>query len=128
MTEIYSITIFSKDVDRAVKFYRDLFGFPEMDSSPIFRGLLCGSIILGFHTDEAYDLLGLRDMANSSGLKQYVTFDAISKNELDERVDLAITLGARLIKAQYVTYYNHYQAVLIDPDDNVFRISYPLPK
>ena len=36
---------------------------------------------------------------------------------------LAVSYGARLIKEPYQTYYNWYQSVLFDPEDNVFRIN-----
>ena len=36
---------------------------------------------------------------------------------------LAVSRGARLIKEPYQTYYNWYQSVLLDPEDNVFRIN-----
>ena len=36
---------------------------------------------------------------------------------------LAVTRGARVVKAPYQTYYNWCQAVLLDPEDNVFRIN-----
>jgi len=41
-------------------------------------------------------------------------------------VPIAVAMGARLIKAPYETYYHWYQAVLLDPEDNVFRINHML--
>jgi hypothetical protein len=35
-----------------------------------------------------------------------------------------VAAGARLVKAPYRTYYNWYQAVLLDPEQNVFRINF----
>ncbi len=46
--------------------------------------------------------------------------------EVDRLVPLAVEQGATLIKAPYLTYYNWYQAVLLDPERNVFRINYML--
>ena len=37
-----------------------------------------------------------------------------------------VEAGATLIKAPYVTYYNWYQSVLLDPEGNVFRINFML--
>ena len=36
---------------------------------------------------------------------------------------LAVSQGARLIKEPYRTYYNWYQSVLLDPEENAFRIN-----
>ena len=33
---------------------------------------------------------------------------------------------ATVVKPPYVTYYNWYQAVLLDPEGNVFRINHML--
>ncbi|MBU1819429.1 MAG: hypothetical protein KKB08_22060, partial [Gammaproteobacteria bacterium] len=35
----------------------------------------------------------------------------------------AMVLGGRIVKAPYATYYGQWQAVLADPEDNVFRLS-----
>ncbi|NAT60930.1 glyoxalase, partial [Pseudomonas syringae pv. actinidifoliorum] len=34
--------------------------------------------------------------------------------------------GADTIKEPYLTYYNWYQAVLLDPEGNIFRINFML--
>ena len=39
-------------------------------------------------------------------------------------VPVALEAGATLIKPPYVTYYNWYQSVLLDPEGNVFRINF----
>ncbi len=39
-------------------------------------------------------------------------------------VPIAVEAGATLIKPPYTTYYNWYQAVLMDPEGNVFRINH----
>ncbi len=39
-------------------------------------------------------------------------------------VPIAVANGATLIKEPYVTYYNWYQSVLLDPEGNVFRINF----
>jgi hypothetical protein len=41
-------------------------------------------------------------------------------------VPLAVAKGATLVKPPYKTYYNWYQAVLLDPEGNVFRINHML--
>jgi hypothetical protein len=45
---------------------------------------------------------------------------------VDRLVPVAEAAGARLLKAPYETYYHWYQAVLLDPEGNVFRINHML--
>ena len=44
-----------------------------------------------------------------------------------ELVENALDAGATLVKPAYRTYYGWYQAVLRDPEGNVFRINCVLP-
>ena len=53
-----------------------------------------------------------------------LNIDVLSKQEVDATVPIAIAAGATLIKAPYETYYHWYQAVLRDPEGNVFRINF----
>jgi predicted lactoylglutathione lyase len=53
-----------------------------------------------------------------------LNIDVDSKDDVDRMVPLALEAGATLIKPPYVTYYNWYQAVLFDPEQNVFRINH----
>ncbi|CJL68841.1 Glyoxalase-like domain [Streptococcus pneumoniae] len=102
MSTLSYVNVFARDIEALSGFYRELFGFrniPEI-ASPIFRGLDTGKSCIGFNAPEAYELLQLDAFADA--------------------------LGARLIKAPYETYYHWYQAVLLDPEDNVFRINHML--
>ncbi len=119
------VNIFSKDIVKLSGFYRDVFGFEEILEirSPIFVGLRTGQSCLGFNAQDAYDLLKLSDYANPTGVKFLLNFDVDSSSEVDRMTPLAVSYGARLIKEPYQTYYNWYQSVLFDPEDNVFRIN-----
>jgi predicted lactoylglutathione lyase len=70
--------------------------------------------------------LGLADHSETQGVKFLLNIDVDSREEVDRMVPLAVSAGAVLIKPAYVTYYNWYQAVLLDPEQNVFRINYML--
>ena len=119
------VNIFSRDIVKLSSFYRDVFGFEEIAEirSSIFVGLRAGPCCLGFSAQDAYDLLKLTDYANPTGAKFLLNFDVESTAAVDRVTPLAVNLGARLIKEPYVTYYNWYQSVLLDPEDNVFRIN-----
>ena len=60
----------------------------------------------------------------NSGCKFLLNIDVDSPAEVDRMVPIAVEAGATLIKPPYTTYYNWYQAVLMDPEGNVFRINH----
>lgn len=119
------VNVFARDIEALSGFYRDVFGFEEIVEirSPIFVGLRTGRSNIGFNAQEAYGLLQLADYANPTGVKFLLNFDVDAMAEVDRLTPAAIARGATLIKAPYRTYYHWYQAVLLDPEQNVFRIN-----
>jgi predicted lactoylglutathione lyase len=128
MNNLSYVNVFARDIVALSGFYADLFGFTEIESirSPIFRGLDTGKSCIGFNAPQAYELLGLGEYAGSTGVKFLLNIDVAEQSEVDRLVPLALANGATLIKAPYLTYYNWYQAVLLDPEQNVFRINFML--
>ncbi|WP_314409657.1 VOC family protein [Pseudomonas kuykendallii] len=128
MAMLSYVNVFARDVVALSGFYQKVFGFAEIEAirSPIFRGLDTGKSCLGFNAPDAYELLGLADQAETRGIKFLLNIDVDSQADVDLRVPLALEAGATLIKAPYTTYYNWYQAVLLDPEGNVFRINFIL--
>ena len=126
MAHLSYVNIFARDVVALSGFYQRVFGFAEIESirSPIFRGLDTGKSSLGFNAPEAYELLHLAEHAETRGVKFLLNIDVDSQAEVDAAVPVAVAAGATLIKPPYVTYYNWYQAVLLDPEGNVFRINH----
>lgn len=128
MSTLSYVNVFAKDIVALSRFYADLFDFKEVEAirSPIFRGLDTGKSCIGFNAPEAYELLGLGDYCSASGVKFLLNIDVAGQADVDRLVPLALAKGATLIKAPYLTYYNWYQAVLLDPEQNVFRINFML--
>ena len=122
------VNIFARDIVALSQFYMDVFDFTEIEKirSPIFRGLDTGSSSLGFNAQDAYRLLKLDAFSDVSGVKFLLNIDVASMEEVDRMTPKAVSLGAQLIKPPYKTYYNWYQAVLLDPEQNVFRINHML--
>lgn len=121
------VSLFAADPVRLSAFYADLFGFPEIESdrSPIYRALDAESVRLGFHAQEAYDLLNLGDRRPQGvGVTTcYFTIEVGEDALVDALTRRAIELGATLVKEPYETYYGAHQSVLADLEDNVFRIN-----
>ena len=128
MNNLSYVNVFARDIVALSDFYAQLFGFAEIEAirSPIFRGLDTGKSCIGFNAPQAYELLGLGEYADSVGVKFLLNIDVTSQAEVERLVPLAQARGATLIKAPYLTYYNWYQAVLLDPEKNVFRINFML--
>lgn len=125
MAELSYVNIFARDIEALSRFYIDLFGFEEIPAirSPIFRGVATGKSCLGFNALDAYGLLKLDDYAETKGVKFLLNIDVDTAEEVDRLVPIAVAKGATLIKEPYKTYYDWYQAVLLDPEGNVFRIN-----
>lgn len=119
------VNVFAKDIVKLSGFYREVFGFEEIPEirSPIFVGLKTGLSNIGFNAQDAYGLLKLADYANPTGVKFLLNIDVASVEDVDRMTAVAVEHGAKLIKEPYKTYYNWYQSVLLDPEENVFRIN-----
>jgi predicted lactoylglutathione lyase len=125
MAELSYVNVFARDIEALSRFYIDLFGFKEIPEirSPIFRGVATGKSCLGFNALDAYGLLKLDAYSDTKGIKFLLNIDVDSADEVDRIAPIAVSRGATLIKEPYKTYYNWYQAVLLDPEGNVFRIN-----
>jgi len=126
MAHLSYVNVFARDVVALSGFYMKVFGFTEIEAirSPIFRGVDTGKSSLGFNALDAYELLHLSEYADTRGVKFLLNIDVDSKEDVDRMVPVAVAAGATLIKPPYETYYHWYQAVLLDPEKNVFRINF----
>ena len=129
MTTSVSISLasfISDDFVALFDFYSATFELPEVEElhSDIFRGADVNGLTLGFSASIVYEMLNIQEWANPSGTTQYLTFEASSDDEVGVLTERAVSHGARLLHDPYETYYNAFQAVLADPDGNVFRINH----
>ncbi|HCL42301.1 MAG TPA: glyoxalase [Pseudomonas sp.] len=128
MSKLSYVNVFARDIEALSGFYQRVFDFPEVESirSPIFVGLDAGTCCIGFNAPDAYELLHLAEHSDTAGCKFLLNIDVDSPDDVDRMVPVAVEAGATLIKPPYTTYYNWYQAVLMDPEGNVFRINHML--
>jgi hypothetical protein len=126
------VNVFARDIDTLSAFYAALFGFREIEGhrSPIYRCLDAGGIELGFNAAKALELLSLGARAFRDGepapVSVYFTVELGSEDAIDRAATRCERLGGRIVKAPYQTYYNARQAVLEDPESNVFRVNHRL--
>jgi catechol 2,3-dioxygenase-like lactoylglutathione lyase family enzyme len=121
------VNILARDVDALSRFYREVFGFAEIEThrSPIYRCLDAKGIELGFNAPLAYELLNIAPPGEArAGVATYITFEMDGDDALESALERAMTRGARVLKPPYDTYYNARQCVLEDPEGNVFRLNY----
>ncbi|MBS0426858.1 MAG: VOC family protein [Proteobacteria bacterium] len=118
-----------RDVTAQFEFYRTVLGLPEAQASrsPIYRALETADFQFGFNAAPAYGLLGLADRQPAAGERVPVVAYATLMLEGPDAVDAVVTAaqkaGGRVVKPPYATYYGQWQAVLADPEDNIFRVS-----
>ena len=126
MADLGYLNMFAQDIQKMASFYADLFQLEEIreSRSPIFRGLRTGKANLGFNGHDAYTLLNLQNLAGSSGVRSFATFNVDEAAEVDRLTSIAVAKGAVLRKAPFTTYYGWYQSVLLDPEGNAFRINF----
>jgi len=125
MGTLASVNLFARDLDSLFGFYADLFELPEAveQRSPIFRSLDAGGTAIAFNGFEAYGLLNLEPPAASTGPSFMLTFEVAVHAADDALTKRATERGAASVKPPYSTAYGSRQAVLRDPEGNIFRIN-----
>ena len=122
--------LMSRDIEAQFRFYREVFGLAEAEASrsPIYRALETEDFQFGFNDARAaYGLLGLEGRQSTQteprAAVAYATLMLESPAAVDAAVQAVGAHGGRVIKGPFATYYGQWQAVLADPEDNVFRIA-----
>lgn len=124
------VNLFCRNLDAQFAFYETMLGLPEAvkSRSPIYRCIQDPTFEFGFHAAPAYALLGMADRAPPPGqttpVTTYATFMLGSSAEVDALCEKSTALGGRIVKTPYPTYYGQWQAVLADPENNLFRLSF----
>lgn len=123
-----------RDIEAQFAFYRQLLDVPEAvkSRSPIYRAIETEDFQFGFNAQAAYELLGIGDRKPEGDGGQptiaYATLMLADPAAVDAACEAAQRLGGRVLKGPFATYYGQWQAVLADPEANVFRVaSHTLP-
>lgn len=123
------VNLFCRNIEAQLAFYQALLGLPEAvhSRSPICRAIETEHFQFGFHAPPAYGLLSLGDRTpepkSAAPVTGYATFMLDTPADVDQAARHVVTLGGRVVKAPYASYYQQWQAVLADPEDHVFRVS-----
>jgi predicted enzyme related to lactoylglutathione lyase len=122
------VNVFVDNLDDLPAFYAGVFGLREVQAmrNDVFRGFTAGGTGLGFLAPDVYALLHLDELRDSQGAGFLLNFEAGSPEDVERLIAAATAAGAVLVKEPYETGYGWYQAVLTDPEGNVFRINHIL--
>lgn len=125
---VYMCSYFVRDLDRVFNFYGGLFEWPEMveTRTESFRGLFApNGLRVGFHGPEAYELLDVQEPScRPHNAPSILTVEVDNEERVNELSALAERLGGRVVKAPYRTFYDVWQVVLADPEENLVRLNY----
>ena len=120
------VNLVSEDIVSLSRFYSDLFDLEELPDfrSEMYVALDLDGVMFGFSPPEVYDLLNIVPWRDGKGATQFMTFEVNSTTTVERLTSLAVEMGAQMLREPYNTSYGSRQAVLADPDGNVFRINY----
>lgn len=121
--------VFCRDIQAQCRFYGAVLGLPEHEAlrSPIYRALQGTGFELGFNAWPAYELLGLRERAPAAGktapVTGYPTLMLPDPAAVDQAAQRTAAHGGQVLQGPFATYYGQWQAVLCDPESQVFRVA-----
>ena len=123
------VNFFCRDIEAQCAFYGSVLGLPEHPPvrSPIYRALLGPAFELGFNAWPAYELLGLSERRPAhdalTPVSCYPTLMLARAAAVDQAARDAAAHGGQLLQGPFATYYGQWQAVLADPEGQVFRVA-----
>ncbi|WLP90790.1 VOC family protein [Gordonia sp. NB41Y] len=122
------VTVLARDLGALADFYQDVFSLDDVSelNGQHFRGLRIGDTTLGFGGESSIEMLNLPPSDLTDTPMMFWTFEADTAAEVDALTERAVAAGAQCIKAPGETYYGSWQAVLLDPEGNAFRINHTM--
>ena len=124
--KISLITLGVADLARAVRFYRDGLGFPTHNykqEAGIAMFALEGSWLALYPRDKlAEDATVPAAGSGFSGIT--LAHNAKSRKEVDEVVNLAVSVGAKLIKQPQRVFWGGYSGYFADPDGYLWEVAF----
>ena len=124
--KISIITLGVSDLARSVRFYRDGLGFAthnykEDEGIVIFK--LEGSWLALYPRDKlAEDATVSAAGSGFSGIT--LAHNVGTKKEVDEVVDLAVSVGARIVKRPREVFWGGYSGYFADPDGHLWEVAF----
>lgn len=121
---ISMITLGVRDMAKAVAFYRDGLGFPQMESPPSVAFFTLNGTWLGLygHDELAEDAAVSPEGSGFNGFA--LAHNVHSAAEVDAVMALAEQAGATVTKPAQKTFWGGYSGYIKDPDGHLWEIAY----
>lgn len=121
------VTFLARDVATLAQFYVDALGLAEVLESRDhrYREVRGDGCMIGFATEAVRPFVNLPEI-EPVGTRSILTFDVGAVAAVASTADHAVSCGATLVREGQDTFFGQHQAVLSDPEGNVFRLSAPV--
>lgn len=121
---ISMITLGVADLERAIRFYRDGLGLPQLESPPSVAFFTLNGSWLGLYGREAL----AEDVGVSSDGVGFPSFtlahNVASPAEVDALLAQAVAAGARLVKPGQQVFWGGYSGYFSDPDGFLWEVAH----
>jgi predicted enzyme related to lactoylglutathione lyase len=119
-----------RDVARATRFYREVFGWSQTVDVPVYAELsLPGGHRLGLYAEEGFARnVGVAPCAPPAGAAVTRTELYVHCDDLEAAVDRALAAGARILAPLAARDWGDAAAYVADPEGNVVAIARPLAR
>ena len=117
------VTFLARDVAALAQFYVDGLGLEEVLESRDHRycEVRGGGCMIGFATETVRPFVNLPEI-EAVGTRSILTFAVGSVAQVAVMAEQAVAHGAALVREGQDTFFGQHQAVLSDPEGNVFRL------
>lgn len=118
------VTFLARDVAALAQFYVDALGLEEVLESRDhrYREVRGGGCMIGFATETMRAFVNLPEI-EAVGTRSILTFEVGSVAQVAVMAERTVSHGATLVREGQDTFFGQHQAVLSDPEGNVFRLS-----
>ena len=121
---ISMITLGVSDLERAVKFYKEGLGFPQMESPPEVAFFTLNGSWLGLFGREALAADASVSPVGTGFNGFALAHNVASKSEVNQTLEQALSAGATLCKPAQETAWGGYSGYFKDPDGHLWEIAF----
>ena len=121
---ISMITLGVHDLDRAVRFYRDGLGFPQMESPPAVAFFTLNGSWLGLYGHDALAGDATVPAAGSGFRGVALAHNVHAAAEVDSVLAQAVAAGATLVKPGQKVFWGGYSGYFADPDGHLWEVAW----
>jgi uncharacterized protein len=121
---ISMITLGVTDLARAIHFYREGLGLPQMESPPSVAFFTLNGSWLGLYGRESLaEDVGVS--ADGAGFPNFtLAHNVSSPDEVDALLEQAVAAGARLVKPGQQVFWGGYSGYFSDPDGFLWEVAH----